>query len=73
MNDADWNAMISRMKAPAANPAYDKWMAKVDAFIARKFGVDSNDLPDWNYLDAFEDGMSPSAAAKAAISAAKDF
>jgi hypothetical protein len=72
MDDATWNAMVARMK-PAANAGFDAWMAKVDAAIARKFGVDSNDLPDWNYLDAFEDGMAPAAAAKAAIRAAKDF
>jgi Family of unknown function (DUF5419) len=74
MNDSDWNAMIGRMKKPAAKAGFDKWMAKVDAYIANKFGgIDSNDLPDWNYEDAFEDGASPSAAAKAAIRAAKDF
>lgn len=64
------NAWFDNLPVYKPDPKFAVWMAKVDAFISKKFGVDSSDLPDWNYLDAFEDGMSPSAAAKAAIRAA---
>lgn len=72
MNDADWNAMVARMKKPAANAGFDKWMAKVDAALVKKCGLDSRDLPDWMYADAFEDGRSASSAASAALRAAKE-
>ena len=41
--------------------------------IARKCGLESSDLPDWMYIDAFEDGASPAAAARDAIKAAEEF
>ena len=54
------------------NAAFDAWMAKVDAIIrAKTGGLDSRDLPDWAYFDAFEDGYSPGAAALAARRAAR--
>jgi Family of unknown function (DUF5419) len=52
---------------------YVAWMSKVDAALVKMCGLDSNDLPDWNYCDAYADGVTPSAAAKAAMRAAKDF
>lgn len=71
MDAAKFDALFP--KAPtAADAAFEKWMAKVDAMLAKKCGLDSRDLPDWNYLDAFEDGFPPGAAAKAALKAAKD-
>ncbi len=54
--------------------AFKNWMAKVDAILAKKLGgLDSSDLPDWMYFDAFDDGMSPATAAKKALKAAKEF
>jgi hypothetical protein len=57
----------------APNAGFDAWMVKVDAIIAKKcHGFTSVDLPDWMYFDAYDDDVSPAAAAKAAIKAAKD-
>jgi hypothetical protein len=47
--------------------AYAAWMAKVDAILVRKTGLDSNDLPDICYRDMHDDGASPSEAAREAI------
>jgi hypothetical protein len=45
------------------------WMKKVDAHISRKLGgLTSDDLPDCCYRDWFNDGTSPSKAAKMAMS-----
>jgi Family of unknown function (DUF5419) len=47
---------------------FTQWMAEVDEYIAvRYMGVDSNDLPDQNYRDWFDDGLSSTRAAKRAI------
>ena len=44
------------------------WMKKVDGFISAKLGgLDSNDLPDKNYMIWYEDGMSAKSAAVKAI------
>jgi Family of unknown function (DUF5419) len=73
MNDAEWKAMLARMKPAKEKAGFDAWMKKVDAALVKKCGLDNRDLPDWNYLDAFEDGYSPSKAASAAFQAAKEF
>ena len=52
---------------------FGTWKAKVDALISAKCGITSDDLPDYCYRDAFEDGATPAQAAKAAIKAAKEF
>lgn len=48
---------------------FTEWMAKVDAIIMKKFGLDSRDLIDWDYHGAFEDGYTPAQAAREAIAA----
>jgi hypothetical protein len=70
MNNAEWFAALPVAKP---NPAFDAWMAKVNALIVKKTGVDADDLPDFCYLDEFEDGATPAQAAKAAVQAAKEF
>ena len=50
---------------------FEQWMAKVDAILVKKCGLDSRDLPDWMYFDAFEDGFSPAAAAREALKEAE--
>lgn len=52
---------------------FTEWMAKVDAALLKATGLDSRDLPDWDYVSAYEDGFTPSAAARAARRAAEDF
>jgi hypothetical protein len=51
---------------------FEEWMAKVDAVLLKRCGLDNRDLPDWTYFDAFEDGYTPTAAAAAALRAAKE-
>lgn len=45
--------------------AFQAWMRRVDACVARKVGLTTSDLADWTWADAFSDGMSPSEAAAA--------
>lgn len=59
--------------AHSSKMSFSAWMAKVDAFISAKYGVDSSDIPDWMYHDAWEDGMSAASAAKKAVKAADSF
>jgi hypothetical protein len=82
MNNRDiangWNLAAGRawfdsLPKSKPNPGFDIWMAKVNAIIIRKTGLDSNDLPDFCYADQYEDGATPSQAAAAAVRAARDF
>ena len=50
--------------------SFEQWMAKVDAILMKKCGLDSRDLDDWRYADAFEEGESPAHAARDAYEAA---
>ncbi len=67
-NPAASKAWFDSLPAVKADPKFDAWMAKVDAAIGKKCGLSSSDLADIDYLSMFEDGESPSAAAKAALS-----
>lgn len=51
---------------------WEQWKGAVNAAVIRKTGIDADSLPDWNYRDAFEKGMSPSKAAAAVVRNAKD-
>lgn len=51
---------------------WEQWKGAVNAAVVRKTGMHADDLPDWNYRDAFEKGMSPHKAAAAVIRNAKD-
>ena len=48
---------------------FDAWMAKVDAYLMNKVGLESADLIDQCYRDMFEDGIPPSRAAMKALKA----
>jgi hypothetical protein len=53
----------------AKKQSFEQWKEKVDKIIADKLGgFTSDDLPDICYADLYEDGISPSAAAKQAMS-----
>ena len=47
--------------------SFDEWMREVDRAVENRVGLSCYDLPDWNYRDAFEDGMSPGKAARKVI------
>lgn len=42
---------------------FDQWYRKVNACVQRKAGVCCDDLPDCDYRDLFEAGLSPVEAA----------
>ena len=47
---------------------FEKWMKQVNAKIASRCGgLDSEDLPDVCYSDFYEDGLTPTQAAREAI------
>ena len=46
---------------------FEVWMEKVDDHIEAASGLTMEDLPDWHYYDAFDDGVSPKSAAEAAL------
>ena len=50
---------------------FNEWMRQVDREVESRAGVSYQDLPDWGFRDAYEDGMSPKAAAGRCIRAAK--
>lgn len=38
---------------------FEAWMKKVDARINSLVGLDHDDLADWRWYDAWEDGYTP--------------
>lgn len=52
--------------------SYDEWMLAVDANVQRLCGLSADDLPDYCYADAYDDGRSPSEVARAAVRAARE-
>ena len=43
------------------------WLCKVNRAIEARYGLTTDDLPDCPYRDWFEDGMSPTTAARMAL------
>lgn len=46
---------------------YTTWLKKVDACVEKSAGVSYTELVDYRYADAYANGKSPEATAKAAI------
>ena len=44
--------------------AFDQWMKVVDSLICDELGVGVNDLPDYLWRDAYDDGIAPQDAAE---------
>jgi hypothetical protein len=49
------------------------WLRLVDKRMARVTGLGHRDIGDWHWRDAFEDGVSPSEAAREALAADDTF
>ena len=47
-------------------------MEQVDNALSQGIGLSSSDLPDCNYMEWYEDGVSPKQAAKRALKNAKE-
>lgn len=43
---------------------YDQWIAKVDTFFYKEIGLSHDDIEDWRWYDAYDDGYEPEEAAK---------
>lgn len=43
---------------------FDQWLTAVDIAVARIIGLGIDDLADWHYHDAYDDGVDPQEAAK---------
>ena len=41
---------------------FENWMKLVDVCMEKVFGLSSMDMPDWNWRDAFDDGLTPEEA-----------
>ena len=52
---------------------FEQWKRLVDDAIEAKTGLTSDGIRDWEYSGAYQDGMSPSRAAAAAVRAAREF
>ena len=50
-----------------AKRSFEAWMKAVDSHLLRLVGVESSDMSDVCYADWYEDGMSPSQAARRAM------
>ena len=46
---------------------FEQWIAKVDEILVKRVGLGRDDLPDCCYRDWYDDGVSPSVAAKRAM------
>ena len=40
-------------------PTYEEWMEEIDQLITANLGIGLDDLDDYRYADAYEDGLSP--------------
>lgn len=52
---------------------FETWQNKVNTFLIKKWGFGIDDLPDWDYYNAWNDGIPPSQAAYMVIQNAKDY
>lgn len=52
---------------PDDNPAFERWMQRVDAIVVRAIGLSVYDLPDCCYRDWYEDRVRPVYAAQRAL------
>jgi len=52
---------------------YEEWIKAVNVSLVKYCGMGADWLPDYCYLSDYNDGISPSRAAKRAIAYAKTF
>lgn len=52
--------------------SFDDWLKRVDMAICGKLGIGLADLPDCCYADWYEDGITPSQAARLAVKAVSE-
>jgi len=59
-------------RAKLAAMSFEEWRACVDSWVVRLAGVSADDLPDWNYADAYAEREHPKVTARAAIRNARE-
>lgn len=52
--------------------SFESWKLHVDLHLQKLCGMLADDLPDWRYLDDYEDGKTSLQSAKRAIKNAKE-
>lgn len=52
---------------------FEEWKRRVNAYLYAACGLEADDLPDWNYADAYDHNMKPSDAARYALKSARQF
>lgn len=64
--------IVLHKKGESMKYTFEQWKKLVDAELERKCGMDSDFLPDWDYWNAWDSGMSPKSAAVQVIKNAKE-
>lgn len=41
---------------------FEEWFSEVDKIFCVRMGLGVEDWPDWGWMDAFEDGLTPEEA-----------
>ncbi len=52
---------------------FEQWKEQVNRVLEARLGLSADDLPDWDYRSAYDDGILPTVAATRAMRAAEDF
>lgn len=69
-----YSPRVSGFTSHNTRMTFEEWMKRVDNHIGHTLPfMDSNDIPDWRYRDAYDEGMTPKRAAQNAIRQAREF
>jgi hypothetical protein len=52
---------------------FEQWKDEVDAHLLNMIGVNSDDIPDYDYYTDYTDGIAPARTARRAYKAAEEF
>jgi len=56
-----------------AKKTFAQWRKAVDEQICKRVGLNADDLPDYDYVGAYESGRAPAGVASSVIRAARDY
>ena len=57
----------------SATTDFETWLSHVNYYMVKRTGMGIDDLPDWHYYDAYDNGVPPSIAAREAIAFQRDY
>lgn len=52
---------------------FEQWKERVNQYVIGMSGCDVDDLPDWDFRTAYDNGMGCERAAKAILRAAREY